>query len=975
MRVSKASSARQSIACGWIAIALMFVLGLLNGPCCENVRGQNAVVAPSTSAPSGSPQAVPAVPSGMDPKKMAELQAAAAAKAAAAKKGPPGDKKDEKKDGKKDEKKDDKKDESDKEVKRPTEPPEPPNPEELKVRPDKDNKVKVNFKGQPWPAVLEWLADISNMSFDWQEAPAGFLNFMSKRSYTIEEIRDVINQRLLVRGYTLLGHDEVMSLVNIKKLDPSMIPRVSQDKLAEFQPHEFVKVSFALDHLIAESMVEELKPMLSPNGKLTAMQATNRIEAVDAVVNLREIHTLLQREQTSDDKSLPPKLFPLRYRRASEVVPQLQTLLGLESKKPAVPVSPQQQQAMQQAMMQAQQQAAKGKKPPTTKSEPEIHLLADDRNNCILVQAPPDKMAIITRAIKAIDVPLDRDSTLQATVGRMKIYRLSTMNPEPLVKTLQSIGNLDLDTKLEIDNDKKSIIAYATLADHVTIQALIEKLDGSGREFHVIRLRRLEADYVAGTITHMMFGGEEEPKKDNRSRYYGFFGRSSSDSAKKERPDGFRVDADVEYNRLLLWANKVELEEVNKFLVKLGEIPPEGGNPETVRVLDVYGDEETAVLIERLRRAWAGKNKLLIDAPATKQKKTEDKESEDKNPKAQEAAPKNTSEKSVQRIQHLDIFLTQLQQDSTDAKQPVEKPTVKTQTHIAPPIQITRDESGRVVIASKDTAALDTLEQLIAELAPPPKDYHIFRLKHAWAYDVVFILESFFKEEGEEQESEWDPWYWGYRPSQKTKTPTRLSKRRPLRFILDSESNSILVQGAGAEQLKQIQDLVEFYDKLDPPDSQNIRQTEVFTIRYSKASVIAEAIKEVYRDLLSSTDKAFSSNKKEQNRPESRYTYIIGSNGSDDEMTKAPKFKGLLSIGVDDVSNTLIVSAPTYLFNKVSEMIQTLDRAAWPVANVRVVRIGDSVDHKQLEKLLMAVTDGTYKKPQPAETKEPQQKK
>ncbi|MEA1952669.1 MAG: secretin N-terminal domain-containing protein [Planctomycetota bacterium] len=582
-------------------------------------------------------------------------------------------------------------------------------------------------------------------------------------------------------------------------------------------------------------------------------------------------------------------------------------------------------------------------------------------------------MAIITRAIKVIDVPLARDNTLQATIGRMQIYHLSTMNPEPLVKTLKAIGNLDLDTKLEVDTAKKAIIAYATLADHVTIRALIEKLDGSGREFHVIRLRRLEADYVAGTIKHMIFGGEEEPKKNERSRYYGFFGRSSSRSDKTEKADRFQVDADVESNRLLLWANNIELEEVNNFLLKLGEIPPEGGSAGTIRVLDAYDEDEAAALIEKIRRVWSGKNKLQIDTqpgkaedPKQKQpqekkpepKKPESKKPESKKPESKKPESKKTSGKSVRQASRPKFLLAQLRQES---------PAAKPQADAAAAIKITRDAHGRMVIASEDTAALDLMEQLIADLSPPPKDYQIFRLKHAWAYDVVFILESFFKEEAEEKENAWDP-FWGYRPSQKTKTRARLSKRRPLRFILDSESNSILVQGAGAEQLKQIQELVDLYDKIEPPDSQNVRQTEVFTIRYSKANVIAEAIKEVYRDLLSSSDKAFSGDKKEQKR-ESRYTYIYGSSGSDDEVTKAPKFKGLLSIGVDDVSNTLIVSAPTYLFAKVSEMIQTLDRAAWPVANVRVVRVGESVNRKHLEQLLMAVTDGTYQQPQPLQKK------
>ena len=149
-------------------------------------------------------------------------------------------------------------------------------------------------------------------------------------------------------------------------------------------------------------------------------------------------------------------------------------------------------------------------------------------------------MAVIAKAVEVIDVPLDRDQSLLLNVNRMQIYRLAAIDPEPLVKTLQDSGDLDPTTRLEADRKNKAIIAYAPLTDHLTIRTLVEKLDGSGRQFEVIRLRRLEADYVAGTITFMM--GQEE-KKEERPRYYGFYDdrrRSSEDESQRQVPRGRR---------------------------------------------------------------------------------------------------------------------------------------------------------------------------------------------------------------------------------------------------------------------------------------------------------------------------------------------------------------------------------------------------------------------------------------------------
>ena len=240
----------------------------------------------------------------------------------------------------------------------------------------------------------------------------------------------------------------------------------------------------------------------------------------------------------------------------------------------------------------------------------------NQRRNSILAHAPPDKMAIIIQAVNAIDVPLDTTQSLLTNVSRMQVYRITGVDPEPVVKTLQEIGNLDPTTRLQIDKKNKAIVAYASLADHVTIRSVVEKLSGSERKFEVIRLRRLAADYVAGSIMFMMVG--EKKEKPARQPYWMMdYGNQSSSSDKDKSANEFRVEADVDHNRLLLWANEVELGEVENLLVKLGEIPPKGSRRDTVRMIDVRDGKEGEELLERIRRAWPSiaPNPLLITPP------------------------------------------------------------------------------------------------------------------------------------------------------------------------------------------------------------------------------------------------------------------------------------------------------------------------------------------------------------------------
>ena len=900
------------------------------------VDGSSTIVTPSSSAamsgedPFGSPQPVP--PS-------------YAPKPVEAK---PDKKKDKKKDTEKDKKKDKEKDKDKKDskesktVSRPTEPPKPPNPKELEAGLDDDGLVQFNFKGQPWPAVLEWLARISDMSLDWLELPGDYVNLTTRRRYSVEEARNLINRLLLDRGFTILCEGEVMSVVKLKDLNPSKVPRVLPEKLGEHQDYEFVKVSFPLTRLVAEKAVEELKPYSSTNGRLTAMAATNRIEAMDAVANLRDIWKLLTREQSADWRNRPPWVKKLQYRRASEVVAHLESLLGIAS-GPAGAMSADQQKALQEAMRKAAQQKGKKNGQPSPQANAEVHLVADKWNNTIIVHAPPDKLAIIQEAVKAIDVRPQASVSVEAMLGRVQRYHLSTMDPEPVVKALQEIGNLGPMTEFAIDSDSNTFIASASLADHLKISRLVRQLDGTGRTSSVIILRRLPADYVAGTIRQLLFGGTEETKKKRSFSLYNWDSYGSRSSSKKKKGDRFRVDADVETNRLLLWANDYELAEVKNFLISLGENPDEQANRETIRVLDVLDDEGTKKLFEQLRKSWPqGDNRLMI----------EEEQSEEP------AADQQTRRSSRRRNAGPRITFAQLRADLPDEK--------STNHDERPPIVIRRNASGRLVISSHDTAALDRLENMVAKLAPPTKNYKIFPLTHANCLDVLDILKDYFKNEtGPDLEEVYRAGWYGDRINVNDDNGSvGLSSRRPLRFIADIESNSILVKDAAPGQLRMIDELIKFYNAPKSIDSENARQQGFFRIRYSKASDIARTIKSLYRDLLSPNDKAFEGKNRGRSESSHRYVYRIFDNGDGESLERAPKFKGLLSMGVDDRSNTLLLSAPKYLYKHVAKLVVELDEAAKPaVSTISVVKLGQGIDAAMLERALSEMVDESSSSP------------
>jgi hypothetical protein len=145
-------------------------------------------------------------------------------------------------------------------------------------------------------------------------------------------------------------------------------------------------------------------------------------------------------------------------------------------------------------------------------------------------------------------------------------------------------------------------------------------------------------------------------------------------------------------------------------------------------------------------------------------------------------------------------------------------------------------------------------------------------------------------------------------------------------------------------------------------------------VKYSKASVIAQALKEVYVDLLSSKDREFDRGGDERQRGSSteRMTVIrYGPGSSEGSRRPSPVkvgFEGALSIGVDDISNTLLISVQEELYDSVIRMVDQLDREALPNTVVRVHRVTGNVTAEALRETI----DDAMSRPWPGGKPDPE---
>ena len=886
----------------------------------------------------------------------------------------------------------------------------PGDPEELRASVDPDGTVAFTFQNQSWDDLIQWLSTISDRPIDWLELPGDVVNLRSPGRYTVDQTRNLFNRHLLARGYTILEVDAGYTIVKTENINPAIVPRVAVDQLSALPEYQFVRTTLDVGWLSAEKLVEEFKPLVSSGGVLTPLKTTNQIEAMDAAVNLAAIARLVDAQGGRDSlETLAPE-FQLRHLSAAEAKGMLEQFLGIGDQADKNLLS------QIQSMMRSSRSSSSSKTP-AKQEPPEISIVANERQNSVLIRAPADRVAVAMQFLKRIDVPSNSMTSLADIENRVEVFRLASLSPEKLIEIIGEMNVLEPSTRLRADDDGGAVIVNGSPADRYIIRSLVERLDGSGRSFEVMPLRRLDPVEVAESIAFLMGQKDDDDDQQNNRRYYSYYSRYDDDEANKEK-DEFRVAANSRLNQVLLWANEQEMKQVENLLVKLGELPPPGGNRSSVRVIDASATPETLRYLQRIREQFGQIAPNAIELPEATQfvptnptGETDDAsstgdESESvpfidgdrsgsdisgtsaATPDQRLAAfqsptndrgdgdavdgtngdPKNTAIRSVSDFDR--AFRDALPGSSTRGDQSPDG-------RAGSPIQISVDADGNLVLRSDDTDALDRLETMMIQNSPPKRPYEVFHIKHASALWMKDNLEQYFSDDdgGNSDADRFFSWYWFDEVSNKDEGPSGLGKDSKLKFVYDLDTNTLVVSGATGGQLRTIRELVALWDVPEPTNKRRTRFTRLVSIQFGRAETIAETVKEAYRDLLSSNDKTFAGTRgarggsADEDSPEKSRRGRGSSFQSDDEEGGGTdfSFKGKLSLGVDPTGNTILVSAEgESLLDLVIDMIEQLDTAARPSGNVEVLTLSGDMDAEKLKEAMKVFKQsGSSPKPNP----------
>jgi hypothetical protein len=187
-----------------------------------------------------------------------------------------------------------------------------------------------------------------------------------------------------------------------------------------------------------------------------------------------------------------------------------------------------------------------------------------------------------------------------------------------------------------------------------------------------------------------------------------------------------------------------------------------------------------------------------------------------------------------------------------------------------------------ITIMSDDPEALDQMESLLRSLSRPTaysgRKFSVFPIRHTDVTEIAAKLRELFR---------------SMRP--------RWQRSRDTTMIVADERLGAVVVRANRPDRAMIEELIEVLDTPEAPESLAARQPKLIGVKNTRATQIEEVLKRVFHAQL---------NAARQGRSGARSSVF------------APR------LSVDEVSNSLVLSAPEPLFTQISRLIATLDEAA-----------------------------------------------
>jgi type II secretion system protein D len=820
---------------------------------------------------------------------------------------------------------------------KPSESPMPMAPME-QAKPANDGRVEFEMRDKRWIEVLEWLADKTGLPFVGTHHPQGTFTFISPRRpgqpaprYTIPEVIDIINEKLMDEHYLLIRRTASMTIVPIdeKGQIPLIdLPRIRIEELPARGRTEVVQIVVQLHSLIADEFAPGAKKMLGSFADVVAISQSNQLVVTDTVGNLQRFVNDIKKFET-DIKEAGNVNYVCKYVRARDAARILTNLLIGE--KPAqqdenqnpfdrrgggpggrnrggpgggggVPFTIQggggfdPTQFMRAMGNQGRNDAGSRAK--------QVSIEADERSNTVFVVGPPDKLAQAREILQQIDKPQEGQVQIQVGPPTTASYPVPPGTADNIAKFLT-----------DLYHESKVIKIAAVAGNSIMVLAVPED------QFEVAKAIK---DYVAKTgpsTTKIMpcyldAGALAEQLRE-------IFG----DAEKKQGEGYVYIKAKDDSNAVVVNGTPEQVANVEQVLHVLDPKTPEGAAAGNSRVITLQ-QGSAAILAQEIERRFkelGRENKIELHTPSMG---TTDRRIR---PMEQPKPPQDQPKEPMGRRQDADgpwhnghigqvkTYPISTGDEQAPDQQPQQQQQQKPQASKAPPVRIVAS-GNQLIVQSDDPEALklvSDLARLLTSRRVTPGEFEVIHLRNALATDAARVIDEAFNGPKQPAQNNFSPF--GPRISigafpfrgADAQLPANPAPAR-VRVVADPTSNSILVQASPLDILT-IKSLLSRAIDIEPEDARGaIKAHKIGPLQYANAEKVATVIQNLYADQTGNT------------RTGRLASFVQTINSDPNAQTKPPA----LQIGIDHDANMIYVSCNDALFKEIETVVAQMEDSA-----------------------------------------------
>jgi type II secretory pathway component GspD/PulD (secretin) len=808
-----------------------------------------------------------------------------------------------------------------------------------------EHQLTFNFHHAPWADVLEWFAEEADLSLQLDSPPDGTFNYKDARSYTPSQAIDLMNRVLLLKGFTLVRNERLLTLLNLEDdIPPQLVEFVTLEELDERGEFEIVKCLFQLSKLDPIDAEEELTKLVD-QGSVLSFPKTGQILVTETAGKLRTIRAMIERvEDTASGRSDGVVEMQLKHVGPEEVLSIARPLLGLAEDE---------------------------------NSNDAIRIAVDPFGTRLFATGEHDMVQQLKDIIPLVDrAPTGSEGGALAPLEQpqLETYAITKADATQVLEVMRTLMAGLPDVRLAIDPVTNKLIALARPSEHRTIIATLKQLEGDAEQVEVIQLRRMDPQLVILSI-NKLFGIDEE-------------GGAT----------GPKVDGDPTSMKLWVRGTPAQIAQIKDLIEKL-EGPERAGDGarRNIRMLP-YGGRAANSLLENLELFWPTirENKIRVVTPSaigsSLRERRPASETEQQTPSAPpsrepgqpipqpaEPAPESNEPNSATKFPKparklafasLSQKEPAVPQDEPSDEQSAEKPEG--------PAEATTDEKKQpadiivsvtpngLIIASNDLDALDDLEALLQSFSEQSAMVDggptVFWLKYVKADVAAETLNQVVNGAsasggsllGDVASSVVGDIGGGLLGGMLGGGDGGSLMSGSASIVADVRLNALFVQASATDQ-RLIEQLLPFIDReASPEDVQTGGKPKLIPVYYMAAEDMATIVKQVYPDRVLG---AAGGGGQRQPSPEDFARALRGAvsgrgRGGGQAEPEPPK----MALGVDPRSNSLVVTAPEPLFLEVQTLVAQLDRQGLEANNdeTEVLTLG-RINPERMQDTLKAI--------------------